>query len=131
MDDMIIKPITQKSLETVLEKFLFSTNSFEYDIQKASDDLAISVDIMKGFLSKFIISLDMELMEMMGMAQKENFKDLENLAHKLKGRSGNLQVMQMYEIFSSIEKGAKEHKKLDYEKLIDEIFAFNDILKKL
>jgi len=131
MDEMIIKPITQKSLEVVLEKFLFTTKIFEYDIKKASQTLAISPEMMQDFLSKFVLSLDNELIEMMGMAQKEDFKALAGLAHKLKGRSGNLQVMEMYEIFSSIEKGAKERKKLDYEKLIDEIFVFNDLLKKL
>jgi len=131
MDDIIIKPVTQEALEVVLEKFLFSKKDFEYDIEKASKSLNLPVETMKKFLDKFILSLDEELVVLIGMAQAEDFIAMKDLAHKLKGRSGNLQVMKMYEIFSSIEKGAKEQSSLNYEKLIDEVFNLNEELKKL
>ena len=131
MDDIIIKPISQEALEEVLDKFLFFTNNFTYDIEKISKGLGVPVDMIQNLLDQFVRLLDDELFEMMGMAQKEDFQALQNLAHKLKGRSGNFQLMQMYEIFGSIEKSAKEHIKIDYEKSIDELYELNEKLKKL
>jgi len=131
MDDAITKPLREEDLKRVLNSYLFESKVFTYDIDAAKKSLMISEEMIIDFVHKLSSSLDDELLMLQEMAQKKDYTSLRDLSHKLKGRSGNLQVMQMYDIFSEIEKNAKESKECDYISLINEISELNLELKKL
>ncbi|MBU0719948.1 response regulator [bacterium] len=130
MDDLITKPIVQKELEEKLNKFLFKQNSFKYDIEKASKTLMMPKEVLSKFIEKFTLTLHDELAGMVDAIDKKNYKALRDIAHKLKGRSGNLQITPIYELFTIIENSAKEEKDDDYIALIDQICQINSELKK-
>jgi CheY-like chemotaxis protein len=131
MDDIITKPIMIDELERVLNTFIFKTENFTYDLNAASQKLMIPEQMIKDFIHKLTVALDEELVLLRDMVNKQEYESLRELSHKLKGRSGNLQIMKMHELFSLIEKKAKAKETFDYENLIDEISNINEELKKL
>ena len=131
MDDIITKPIMSEDLERILNFFIFQSNAFHYDMTQASKKLNISQEAMKNYIQKCASALEDELPLIKEIALKKDYKELRELAHKLKGRTGNLQIMSMFDLFSRIEKSAKEHEECDYVSLINQLIEFNGELKKL
>jgi len=131
MDDIIIKPIEQDELEESLARYVFKTKILEYDMENASKGLMLPLEKFAELLKKFTLSIEEELPTLVTLGEAKDFDGVRLLAHKLKGRAGNFQVMQMYDTFALIENRAKQGEEVEYKELADEVLQLNESLKKL
>lgn len=130
MDDFIEKPVRKEELEKILDKYLFQKSVFIYDIKKVSQSLRIPESLIKKFIKKLTVALIDELKEMQDMYEEKDYAGLHALAHKLKGRFANLQLMEISDLFHTIETAAKKEQEIDYEALIKKISQLHSELKE-
>lgn len=123
MDDYLAKPIKQIDLETVIEKWqpdlpIGSLESFQQNgiapqniidperiqqIQEIGDD-----SLLKELLSLYLQDLDQFASIITAAIQAENFQQIYESAHKLKGSSANLGISSIREACISMESLAQQ-----------------------
>lgn len=148
MDDYLAKPIIYENL---IEKIkLYSqkcnenfcpgkneeceanccgSNQYKEDIIKLIvDSLGIDRGDAKELLDEFLIDLDKTITKMDDEFRNGNFAELAQLAHSIKGASGNLRITQIYELTAKLEQCAKNNLTDEIPDLLTQIkFDFEEL----
>ncbi len=129
MDDYIPKPFEEYMLNNILKKYLsvdkksekfdlekklLNQNNFEYSIEQSSNALGLNITIFKTILKTFIDSIDEDLNKLKQEIENSNNEGISQIAHKIKGASGNLKINNIYEITKEIEINSMNNIKIDY-----------------
>ena len=126
----LIKPFKQEELLSILKEHLLSDN-YEYDMQLTKEALNLPEEFILKQLHKMSSILNDDLVIMLKYIDEKNYEALSEIAHKLKGRVGTLRIAPMYEIFTQIERSAKECIDDDYSTMLKTVYSINKSLKKL
>jgi PAS domain S-box-containing protein len=135
MDDILNKPIIQKELDAILQKYLFSGITEKRDAFDVIDpaglakelffpDLATALRLLRSLRETFERALE-EL--------EESDTDYEALLHRLKGAAGNMRFEKLYALVMMMEEESepsKEHLELLVEhlcKAIENIDALGEV----
>ncbi len=142
MDDYIPKPFEEYMLDRVLKKYIemkvkrkatianFGNENFEYSIEEAANALGLKLSVFKTILKTFIISIDKDLELLRIKIEENNKEEIRQVAHKIKGASGNLKINNIYEITKEIELSAKENLNLDYKSKLENLKKFVKQIKE-
>jgi len=108
-DDYLYKPIDENKLDEVLLKYLKKTlqnNSkidVRYNIEDASEKMGLNSVIVKTIVANFCKSIDEDLKSLENAIEINNFKEVENYAHKIKGAALNLRMEKVAEFTQNLE----------------------------
>lgn len=131
MDDYISKPINIETTLKIINKYINNlsenrvlTNidtNFTDIVNKISNHTGLSREKSARILNKFIDMLPDTINSMNEDLKKEDFIDLRNLAHSLKGTSGNLMLQDLYNAAFELEKLSKLTEKTACMNILTEI----------
>ena len=143
-DSFLGKPIIIKELERVLFNYLKKgkksfdesiascSNSFVegLDCKQLSQELMLDEQELIMLIELFIKKMKRELPELKGFIDSKNYKKIAQIAHSIKGSSGNFRIETLQEDASLMEKMAKkEDYEFDYNTLYESIKNRVDIIK--
>jgi PAS domain S-box-containing protein len=114
-DEYIAKPIQIKALSKILSRYLtpLSSNIERTNKQmqnkdgflvKNAKDLEMPQEFYKELLSDYLKTIDTNMALLQTAIEKQQKNEISEIAHKLKGTSGNLRLNKLYESFKFIEK---------------------------
>lgn len=113
MDDLLVKPADMKQLRGVLEKWLNANNSKDkkdltgfFDLNILSmivSDKASQLEVLNDFLRH----IQSDKKKLSGFFEAGSYKDIENIAHKMKGASRMVGAKYLADACGSIEIAAK------------------------
>lgn len=136
MDDYISKPINVNELLTIIKKYIKvepssnekldyakSQNPNDY-IQNSVNEMMLELGFSKSeaveFLTEFIKSLPLSVLELEKSIEKNDFEQLKKDAHKLKGSSSTLRLKSLTQLILELEYKAS---KADQESCVTSIIA--------
>lgn len=160
MDNYLTKPIRYSELYEILNEYLekdsqqkvikeynktkennsegFNNNnnidediSFTYSLEESASLVGVSTEIFTKIFTKYINGLEEKITQLTQHISNNDFKEIETLAHTLKGSSGNMNVTKLYDIFRIIELNAKDKNPNNYEEELIKIDQIREILKKI
>jgi len=110
-----------------------STNNVlaNYSFKESSDLLGIEEESFIRIFTKYINHFEEKFNLLKSLIKNNDYKSTTELAHKLKGASGNLNLSCLSELFRTIELGAKEKKELTYTNELKKINLIYLELKKI
>jgi len=121
-DDYLYKPIDDKRLDEVLEKYL-NYDSIEenvqfnkYSLDKASQEMGLDLVIVKSIVTSFCNNIDNDLLSLQNAITETNYDEVKNCAHKIKGAALNLRMSNVAKFSSNIERDAIEKESTLFEK---------------
>ncbi len=98
------KPSTTGNLtseeEQLLQQQLHVDLNYHYTPQVAADELGLPVDLIEEFIGDFIAQAYEFKDELFLSVSDENFDNIKNLSHKLKGVAANLRIDDAFEILT-------------------------------
>ena len=130
-DDYLSKPINNHDLQVCLSKYLnlnkVKEKEHNLDNHNILEDLATKLDLplelYQELFSEYLNGLESDLEELKQAILKNDQKTIANIAHKLKGTSGNLGLDELFNLFKELETTNG-----DYNNLLKSI---NEVLKRL
>ena len=78
-------------------------NNNQYDIKAFSDNLEITLEESVELFSSYISEMNIYCIQLKQHLIKENYKELEKIVHSIKGVSGNLNIMDVYEEAAAVD----------------------------
>jgi two-component system sensor histidine kinase/response regulator len=144
MDDYLSKPVEIPELERVLSKFLVKSSKIleekenSKEIQKGSVDVpkdsfdAISQEsisrelmlppqIVVKLINKFFDGVYIDFQNLETAISGKDTTKIKEIAHKIKGSSGNLRFVYLSELMKKIEFSAKSGKTSGYDKILKSV----------
>jgi len=91
------------------------------DLQKIADELDFDLEDVEMLLEVFIESTDESLAQLKESVKTNNYEDMFNAAHAIKGSAANLTLNDISDLAKTIEINAKESNVFDYENLLEEL----------
>ena len=152
MDNYLTKPIKYPDLYEILERYLekdsnintcnsnsdgdiiddySKTNTLNYSIKDSAALVGVKEDVFKRILVKYVNSFEENFDALKNHIHNNNFEETSILAHKLKGSSGNMNILKLFELFKTIELSAKDKKSNTYTKELEDIQKTYKIIKNL
>ena len=135
-DGYLTKPIDDKNLNSVLEKYLHPTTSQEakIDIEKIAQELHINKDIYLKIVDNFFNMVCADVKTIEDAIKDNNLQKIYLGAHKIKGSAGNLRIDSLAAIAKELEQNALEQiTEFDYtmelEHLKQTIYSFQEELQ--
>jgi CheY-like chemotaxis protein/plasmid maintenance system antidote protein VapI len=129
VDDTLNKPIVPEELNKILHKYLNNKEKIEYDIidiDLISKNLFLDKDMVLKLLKSFSTSVEEMLKKL-----ESNYID-EDLAHSIKGVSGNLRLKKLYDLSTKFEKSLPNWSELEHEKNRNILIShLKEILKQI
>ena len=123
-NDYLSKPITMKSLEIVLMKFLEKApleDPVEINFNAISDDLGVSIKDVKVLIKDLIDSMEEYIVPLTESVKKNDLKEICQYSHKLKGTTANYKFEKVALLLETMESKSEKEIQIDYSKLLDEI----------
>jgi len=118
-DDYLLKPLDEIRLDEVFHKYLQSEKKEKeiiiekepiievvktvYDLEEASKKSGLPSTVMKKIVTSFIATVDNDLSELKNAIESENFVEIKNCAHKIKGAALNLRMENIANVALKIE----------------------------
>lgn len=135
MDDFIGKPINLDCLFNIINKYIETTPepalAFDNKPNEANDiikdimaNLGFSQIEAEEIFVQYAAMLPQFISDSERALENNNFEELKNIAHKLKGASANLGVRTITSICEQIEMGIQKNTDNDYLSLIQEIKSY-------
>ncbi|MCF6334860.1 MAG: NADP-dependent isocitrate dehydrogenase, partial [Spirochaetales bacterium] len=135
MDDFLTKPFKKRDLIPVLDIWLNKENSADaelsqvdiplsntnlevFDFSQAVEVFMGKEDIVINLLSDFIKKVEKQIEELYENCERNNFEELRQIAHSIKGGSSNLYIKRLSLSAKDLESAALE-KNSDCRNLID------------
>ncbi len=152
MNDFLSKPIEVVALEGMLKKWLFANheplpitidpikagetvgNKTQdiIDLKKIQQLQELMGDAMSELINSFVTSSANTLEKLQDAKQSMDSIEVRQLAHSLKGTSGNVGAMQLMDLSGKIEQLAKHEQLDDADKIINEmLMSFAETKKQL
>lgn len=101
------------------------TSYLTYDLDKVLKMTDGDMELLKELFQLFISDYPKKLSQFSQAIEEENFEVIQNIAHSLKGASGNLGLSSIYELTLKIENSAKEGDIADVKR------AYKDLEREL
>ena len=116
MDEYISKPIDFDLFFKIIEKRMKTNDKNANKNYKLIDEnidvfikyTGLSKSIAKELYMDYMEYLNNALHNIKGYIDKKNFEEVDDLAHQLKGSSGNLRIQSIYELAIKLQNAAKE-----------------------
>ncbi len=121
------KPIKADELMKIISELLEKEEK-DIDLEKALEMVGGDKELLDQLLDMFIKDFPEKIKKLEEAAEENNFSVLREEAHSLKGASGNLGLIKIYEISKQIEAMAKENKA---EGIKEKISQLKEQLEKL
>ncbi len=158
MDDYISKPVSEKSLEDILTKWLpekIQMTAFTYDEDVPTEknksqkedvitsdnkqlDLSVFNTLKEMFADKFSFAVDSHttsaknnIKRIENALEKGDASELEHAAHSLKGASGQFGAMKLSELAKQMEQFGKDGELEKAKEIIDELKISREEVEKL
>ncbi len=122
---------SNKNIETIEEDFSIDIDDFEYSIEDSAKNLGLKIPIFKTILKTFITSINLDLEKLNNAIEKNDFIEIQSIAHKVKGASGNLKMDTIYNLTKNIEYNAKDKVETDYKEKYNQLVLLVDKIKKV
>ncbi len=155
MDDYISKPVDSDELTRIMKKWLSSDrlsqklkrqDSQSYEVNNSLVDRKTDNNIwdknallkrvrgklerMQKLIGMFVDTAEQRINMLTQAIEKENFNEIENHAHSLKGSSGNLGALQFFALVGEIEFAAKKKDIKKCNLLIESLQPYYNALTK-
>jgi len=128
MDDYLTKPIDKNKLFDKIANFSYfefdgfmefdqeesSNNAIQYDKEDVANKMQLPVEFLDELLESFFSESQDEITSLQKATEINDFKEMANIAHSIKGASANLQLTEITNIAKDIETNAKDEKTYDY-----------------
>ncbi len=127
MQGYLSKPFKIEQLRELLELYLtpvrkqWEYNNDRFNTKEVAHNLGISEDKVGHYLQRYVQNVEEELPRMWEAFEEKNYPLLVEVAHRLKGTSGLLELDTLYEKFKELETKARERKDLDYGLILDAV----------
>lgn len=134
MDDYIAKPFEIKVLRNILFNYLkVSGDKYEdtFTLQTIAETLELEIEVVKKILGAFMTSSGQLLKKIEEAVVENNFSQLKQLAHQLKGTAGNMRLKSIADLAANIESNAEEQNAVDYQGLIAKLRDATNNVEKL
>jgi len=137
MDNYLSKPIKSLELQNILCKHLRKTNDIKkvskihYSFEDSAKLIGISTEKFITIFKKFITNFNDKFNTLKLLIRNNEFDEIRSQAHSLKGASGNLNIMEMYDIFEKIEIHSKDKKTSLYIHELDQIKNIHTQLQEI
>ncbi|MEA3455863.1 MAG: Hpt domain-containing protein, partial [Campylobacterota bacterium] len=76
---------------------------FDFQLEKASEDLSLPVDLIEEFVNDFIIQAHEEKINFMDACKKGDIDEIHRIGHKLKGVASNLRINPLADTLEEIQ----------------------------
>ncbi len=104
-----------------VEKFI------KNELKNASNELSIDIETIEELFEDFKVQIKEEKMAFYDALNNNDYKTLDQIAHKLKGVAYNLRLFKVGKVFETIDELAKkEASKENIKPFIDKIYLFLD-----
>ncbi len=107
------------------------TDDLSYSLEVSAKLVGVSTEVFTKIFTKYINTFEEKINNLEDFIENNDYKNTANLAHKLKGSSGNMNVTRLYDLFRDIELNSKENKQNSYEEELKEIRKIHGNLKKI
>lgn len=140
MDDYLCKPINIKEFYDKLAKYInvesangseeesFSEEDSIVIIKTIMQDLEFSLEEANEMLSKYLEIMPKKIHELQQELNNENFFDMSQIVHKIKGSSANLRINKMVQICEELNSGIEHINKEQCQQNIEKMNKYLDIL---
>jgi len=121
-DEYLYKPIDEKKLDEVFLKYLPTHEkkkeevTVDYSLEEASSNMGIDKTIVKKIVVNFCNGIDQDLQKIEEALKVNDFKEIENFSHKIKGASLNLRMDKVALFARKIEEDAINNNDQDFMK---------------
>ncbi|XOB63490.1 ATP-binding protein [Campylobacterota bacterium DY0563] len=120
-----------KIIEEDVNEFDIDIENFEYSIEESANNLKLKLPIFKTILKTFITSINLDLEKLDGAIEKNDYKEIQSIAHKIKGASGNLKMDTIFKLTKDIEYLAKDETDIDYKQKYEQLVLLIDKIKEV
>ena len=145
MDGYLSKPINKEELFATIAKFsyfildekkenetILRDEKTQYDIEAVALELELPTGFLKQLLDTFFDTIESEIGELHKVIEAQDYKQIYELSHSIKGSSGNLKLNSVFEKAKEIEQYAKdEDDKVNYLILVMELNVLIENYKKV
>lgn len=111
MNDVLTKPLNLKKLQEVLNKY--SSQDKALQLKQFSNELGVEQEVFNSLLNMYQTSLSVDFEKLKDYYKDEDYYNLRNRAHKIKGSSANMRFGILSKVASEIEEIAKTKENLD------------------
>ena len=108
-----------------------NTDCLNYSLDDSAALVGISTEVFTKIFVKYVNGLEEKINNLENFIINNDFENISILAHTLKGSSGNMNVIQLYNLFRAIELSSKEKKQTKYENELITIHKIHKLLKKI
>ncbi len=142
-DAYLLKPLDEIKLDEIFTKYLTvengkttDTNSVEstdepFSIEKVSALSGLPVVVLKKIVANFIENIDDDMEQLHAAITQNNFEQIQNYSHKIKGASLNLRMEKISQITQNIETQSSNKEDTSLKKDFDALVKEIEIIKKL
>jgi HPt (histidine-containing phosphotransfer) domain-containing protein len=136
-DDYLSKPIDKKELIKKLHKLINDTRykipqidkqddlevktDILYDKAKIADEMELPIEFLDQLLEMFFQTSKDDLAGLKKAIEENDYPNIKDFAHSIKGASINLKMINIYEKSQEIEQNAINKKDIDYQTLYQEL----------
>ncbi|WP_320033640.1 ATP-binding protein [Halarcobacter sp.] len=122
---------SNKIIEVDVDEFDIDIENFEYSIEESANNLKLKLPIFKTILKTFITSINLDLEKLDEAIEKNDYKEIQSIAHKIKGASGNLKMDTIFKLTKDIEYLAKDKTDIDYKQKYEQLVLLIDKIKEV
>ncbi|KPA13324.1 chemotaxis protein CheY [Candidatus Magnetomorum sp. HK-1] len=121
MDDFISKPVKKAKLETLLNKYFIhqkenteaenetsNSDGIIFDKKMISESIGGTLEDQADLVKIFLEELTEQTLLLKNAIEEKNCSMIQNIAHRLKGSSGDLGAQRVHQISSILEKEAEK-----------------------
>ncbi len=100
------------------------------DIELLAEKLEFDLEDVQMLLNMFIENADESMITLKNAIEQNNFKEIKNSAHAIKGSASNLMLEEITQISADMEEFAKNELNADYRSLFTNLTSELEILQK-
>ncbi len=104
-NDTVLEPVNEKYDHQICDLVLENVKliHFDFQIEQASEELSLPVDLIEEFVNDFIVQAHEEKINFIDACKKGDIDDLHRIGHKLKGVASNLRITPLAETLEEIQ----------------------------
>jgi len=113
IDEYLYKPIDEQRLDEVCTKYLALNTEkredidFSYSLEQVSENMGLNSVVVNKIVLNFCNTIDQDLEKLGEAIEKNDFSEIENFAHKIKGAALNLRMDKVALFAQKIEEATE------------------------